>query len=297
LAEQAKTGNGCPSGAHYNLNIIGKDKTKNIDPDSITSQGRRIFVQLGKKDNAATTKIMLEEGETFAVLDYDGTDGRAAFQLPNPDPDGDGITAYSVYLRVLGKPGGKIRMYTSATDPDIGEVASDLRVVSVREKGQRKFANVSAELLFIYAWVYVDGEWTYQAIPLFSELLQGYLWSYDNNGLRIAQLRFYEGVPTEVPDPLAIPHLASISPHQGTQGASLEVVISGANTDFNGPNDDLPSTVDFGDGITVNSTTVSSDTLITTQIAIAGDAAVGWRQVSVTCADGSVMSIFFEVVL
>lgn len=107
LGGTSETGNGAPSGAHYNLNIIGMSKAKNGEPDSIASQGHRIFVQLGNKDNAATTKILLLEGEDFNVLDYDGTDGRATFQLPNPDPDNDGITQYAVYLRVLGKPGGK----------------------------------------------------------------------------------------------------------------------------------------------------------------------------------------------
>jgi len=32
-------------------------------------------------------------------------------------------------------------------------------------------------------------------------VLEGYLWQYDNNGVRIAQLRFYE-VPTTVPEPV-----------------------------------------------------------------------------------------------
>lgn len=290
-----QTGNGCPSGAHYNLNLIGMDKAKNVDPDSITSNGHRIFVQLGRKDNAATTKILLDEGPDFAVLDYDGTDGQARFQLPNPDPDDDGVTRYSVYLRVLGKPGGKIRMATSATDPDIGEVVSDLRVVSVREKGQMKFANVSAELLYIYAWIYEDGVWTYERVPLFSDLLQDYLWSYDNQGVRLAQLRFYEGVPTEVPDPLQIPHLASIEPYEGTAGTSLSVTLTGANVDFNGPADDQTPTVDFGNDITVDALTVSSDTTLTVQVTIAGTATLGWRPVTVTLADGSTMTIWFQV--
>ena len=290
-----QTGNGCPSGAHYNLNIIGMDKAKNVDPDSITSQGHRIFVRLGSRDTKATTKILLVEGTEFAVLDYDGTDGEAKFQLPNPDPDNNGITQYSVYLRVVGKPGGKIRMNTAATDPDFGEIVSDLGVVSVREKGQMKFANVSAELLYIYAWIYDAGVWTYQRVPLFSDLLQDYLWYYDNNGVRIAQLRFYEGAPTQVPDPLLVPHLASITPYQGSMGTSLGVTIVGANLDFNGPANDQTPTVSFGAGVTVNSVAAASDTSLVVQITIAADAVLGWRPVTGTFADGSVMTIWFEV--
>jgi hypothetical protein len=296
VGDQTETGNGCPSGAHYNLNLIGMDKLKNVDPDSITSQGHRIFVQLGNKDNTATTKIMLEQGLDFAVLDYDGTDGRAKFQLPNPDPDGDGVTQYSVYLRVLGQPGGKIKMATAATDPDYGEIVSDMAVVSVREKGQQKFANVSDSLLYIYAWIFDDdsGTWVYQRIPLFSDLLQDYLWQFDNNGARLVQLRFYEGVPTQVPDPLAVPHLDSISPTEGTLGSTLGVTITGANLDFNGAADDQTPTVDFGEDITVSDLVVS-DTSLVMQVAIGATAQTGWRPVTVTLADGSAMTIWFQV--
>jgi hypothetical protein len=297
IAGQIETGNGCPSGAHYNLNIIGMANAKNVDPASVTSDGHRIFVALGSKDYTATTKISLVEGPDFGVLDYDGTDGQARFQLPNPDPDNDGVTRYSVYLRVLGKPGGKIRMATAATDPDFGEIASDMAVVSVRDKGQSKFANVSAALLYIYAWIFDDatGTWVYQRVPLFSDLLQDYLWQYDNNGVRLAQLRFYEGVPTQVPDPLAVPHLASITPTESTAGATLDVTITGANLDFNGPADDQTPVISFGKDITVNTTTVTSDTTMVVQVSIGATAVLGWRPVTVTLADGTSLTIWFNV--
>jgi len=208
LAGKAETGNGCPSGPHYNLNIIGVPKDKTADMTG--NKGHRIFVPLGTKDVARSTKIYLFEGD-FQVLDANGTDGRAEFQLPNPDPENTGTTEYSVFIRVLGKPGGKIKMLTCATDPLTGEeVCSGYSVVKVREtgKGSQKFENVSKELLYIYAWVCVDYdegagvclEYEYMRVPLFSELLEGYLWSVDNNGCKIAQLRFYE-VPTTVPEP------------------------------------------------------------------------------------------------
>lgn len=81
LAGTTQTGNGCPSGAHYNLNIIGMDKAKNVDPNSVTSQGHRIFVSLGSKDNKATTKILLVQGTDFAALDYDGTSMTIWFEV------------------------------------------------------------------------------------------------------------------------------------------------------------------------------------------------------------------------
>ena len=195
----AGVGNDLPSGPHYNLNLIGMEKGKN--PNMGCGQGHRIFVQLDKSDKVRT-RILLEEGD-FAVIDCDGTDGEAKFQLPNPDPDDDGVTAYSVFIRLRGKPGGDIRMDTCATDPLTGEeVCSDYKVIEVREtgKGKNKFINVSKELLYIYAWVCVDYdevdeiclEDEYMRVPLFSDLLEDYLWQYNNNGVKIAQLRFYE---------------------------------------------------------------------------------------------------------
>ncbi|MHC4518842.1 MAG: hypothetical protein ACYTAS_09665, partial [Planctomycetota bacterium] len=90
-------GNGAPSGPHYNLNLIGVPKKENVD--GTNGNGHRIFVKL-----SGNTKIMLTEGD-YAVLDYNGTDGTASFQLPNPDPDNDGVTDYSVFCRVVGTPG------------------------------------------------------------------------------------------------------------------------------------------------------------------------------------------------
>ena len=97
-AVTAATGNCAPSGAHYTLNIIGVPKDKS--PDFSGGNGHRIFVDLGKTGEAANTRINLTEGD-FAVTDANGTDGSAGFQLPNPDPDLNGTTSYSVYVRAF----------------------------------------------------------------------------------------------------------------------------------------------------------------------------------------------------
>lgn len=193
-----KTGNGAPSGAHYNLNIIGtNDKDAAMDGNN----GHRIFVKLDGK-----SKVMLQEGDTFQVLDANGTDGNGAkFQLPNPDPDGDGTTTYSVYARALGKPGGSSKTTTCATGPGVDGVLGtedDEEVCSIatleleRTKGKSKFENVSKELLYIY--VDLDGDGVAERYGLFDEALEGYFWDYDNNGMKLLQLRFYE-VSTTVP--------------------------------------------------------------------------------------------------
>lgn len=201
-----QTGNGAPSGAHYTLNIIGvpKDKSANFTGGN----GGRIFVDLGKTGAASNTRINLTEGD-FAVLDANGTDGVAAFRLPNPDPDGDGATSYSVYVRALGKPGGKATMQSCYEDATGTWCAVDFvggvnPVTIERTKGGvAKFTNVSKDLLFVdycSAWTAgIDGVLgtaddvctSISQTPLFSNDVS-YFWSYDNEGLKLAQLRFYE---------------------------------------------------------------------------------------------------------
>lgn len=185
----AGTGNGAPSGAHYNLNIIGVPKNKTADMTG--DNGHRIFVPLDGK-----TSIWLKEGPDFAVLDANGTDANgASFQLPNPDPDNDGITEYSVWARALGNPGGSSTTTTCAYDLT-GELwCSVYSMVLVRDKGQSKFDNVTKALLYVY--VDLNGDGTAERYPLFSDALVNYFWGYDNNGLKLAQLRFYE-IPTNV---------------------------------------------------------------------------------------------------
>ncbi len=174
------TGNGAPSGAHYNLNIIGVPKGKTAEMTS----GGRIFVPL-----EGNCKISLALGD-FQVLDGNCTDGKSNFQLPNPDPTNSGNTQYSVWARALGKPGGKSTTNTCATDPLTGEIWCSVEtLVSVRNTGKSSFTDVSKQLLYIYADINADG--VVERYPLFDSALQDYFWNYDNNGLKLMQLRFY----------------------------------------------------------------------------------------------------------
>ena len=181
---KALAGNGSLSGAHYNLNIIGVPKGKTADMTG--NMGHRIFVP-----ETGSTKVLLQEGD-FQVLDANGTDGTARFQLPSPDPDGDGLTIYSVYARALGKPGGGSTTTTCATDSGGETYCSVESMVLVRSSGKSTFSNVSKQLLYIYADI--DGDGVIDRVPLFDGALDEYYWQYDNAGLRLAQLRFYEVV-------------------------------------------------------------------------------------------------------
>ena len=137
------TGNGAPSGPHYNLNIVGGPGN-----GSGGASGNVIHVPLKGSCN-----IGLTEGSTFKVLDNSCNDGdQAQFQLPDPFPDGTlqtsgGTTAYSVYARALGKPGGNASMTSCFTDSGSDTYCSLESVILERDLGQSKFSNVSKELL------------------------------------------------------------------------------------------------------------------------------------------------------
>jgi|GEM_PF-444146 len=288
-------GNGAPSGPHYNLNIIGvNDISTKAGVDC--GNGHRIFVPLYGKSKITLTEDVDPPYE-FQVLDCVATNADPAeFMLPNPDPDNTGVTEYSVFLRLRGTPGGKIKMTTCATDPDTNEVVcSDLQVIEVRETGpgKNKFNNVSKQLLYVYAWVCTDREngeclnWAYMRLPLFSEELQGYFWDYDNNGAKIAQLRFYPGVQTTVPAPEDVPHLVAVSPDSGAQDASLDVTITGVTLNEYG----TLLSVDFGDGIIVNTASVDSATEIAANISIDGAADTGLRDLTVKFTGGNTLTL------
>jgi hypothetical protein len=228
------------NGEHFNLNLIGvKDKVM----DDI-SGGNVIFVDL-----YGVTNIMLlpaEEGQSFAVLDKNGTDGEAALQLPEPGLDpyiigdpgvADTESDYSVWIRPLGKPGGIAEINTMAevdsinlTDFLKNKEAKDLdaifaldpdasvtwvwipQTVTVERKpGKQKFVDVTGELLTVKYEVTVeydsdgdgilDTSLTFEVrIPIFDDILENEYWEYDNNGLKLLQMRFYPGIPADVTD-------------------------------------------------------------------------------------------------
>ena len=204
----SQTGNGAPNGAHYNLNIIGVENPKT---DPMTSSDRHtIFVALGNKNSAVTSKIYLTQGD-FQVCDGNAFDAAfdcsgnqiqsqgAVFQLPcNTNipaditcVDGTVSASYQVWARALGKPGGSAIVTTCATDPTTLDVVCSTESTLdsfTRKSGKQTFTNVTNELTSIYASF--DGL-TYQRVALFSGGLQDFFWQYANSGLRLLQVRFY----------------------------------------------------------------------------------------------------------
>jgi len=210
----ATTGNGAPSGTHYNLNIIGVPHDKTADMNN--NNGGRIFVQLFGGDTAGSlagktlsqfskvNKIFLvpaPAGESFQVLDANATDSTGAvFQLP-----ADVSTTWTVWARALGKPDGFSNTTTCAmtagADLVLGtaddEVVCSTATLTMTRTKNAKFQDVSTDLLFITVNV-VTGTTLAGCLlttgtvtlPLFDPCLAGYFWNYDNHGLKLLQLRF-----------------------------------------------------------------------------------------------------------
>ena len=189
-AGQAETGNGAPSGAHFNLNLVGHPRNDQFTNDE-TNNGHVIHVKLqGRSD------IYLKEG-TFAVLDSDATDGRGEFQLPAPDNQIDaggnfvGEGKYQVFLRVVGIPKKTAELVTcgenTVLNPDgttTTERICSLEILTLESKtGKKVFDNVTQELTTI---LYDD-----RRVDIFSDAFEDYLWQYDNKGIKVVQLRFY----------------------------------------------------------------------------------------------------------
>ena len=211
----ATTGNGAPSGSHFNLNIIGVPKDKTADMNN--NDGRRIFVELVGGQSASSlsgtdfskiskvNKIFLVPAlptESFQVLDANATDQNGAlFQLP-----ADVSTTWTVWARALGKPKGTADMTTCATvdvtviDPTTGVSTTTTEVLCsltttlhlVRTKNA-KFQNVTSSLLFVTLSAADQAltTCTTATVALFDSCLQNYFWNYDNHGLKLLQLRFY----------------------------------------------------------------------------------------------------------
>jgi hypothetical protein len=206
-----QTGNGAPSGPHYNLNIIGHESQCPGD-DLKGSKRHTIHVLLTTPKSAKTgddfatldkrNKIFLFEGE-FQVLDGNACDGDGgAFQLlANPICDGGNCPAgafddpnfqeYEVFARPLGGPGGKAVITTCANDS--GTVVCSLENtmdVLKRDRGKEYFEKVTKELTTICLDTTGNGICDTR-VELFSAEFVNYFWDYDNDGLRLAQLRFY----------------------------------------------------------------------------------------------------------
>jgi hypothetical protein len=126
---------------------------------------------------------------TYSVLNPDCVNNPpASFELPDPCVDATGATtcpstfSYSVWARAV-TPKGQALMQTCYTDTTTGLTYCNTDLVITLKKSQN-FTNVSTSLLQVCLSTGVEA-------PIFGSNLFNYFWSYDNQGLRMAQLRFY----------------------------------------------------------------------------------------------------------
>jgi hypothetical protein len=225
------------NGQHYNLNIIGVKNPKNANMDD--NGGHVIFVDLSGKSKIELVMSGSDDApevapDDFAVLDKNATGGSpAVLALPDPDLDpyiigqegtADTKSAYSIFVRPLGKPGGWAKITTCADviESEMKEFLSKDEIniigtaatfggtcsientgVLLREKGQSIFTNQTAALLTMVLQVEILDEMgnvvqtIYVRVPIFDDILENEYWEYDNHGLKLLQVRIYR-VETDV---------------------------------------------------------------------------------------------------
>ena len=179
--------------SQFTLNILGKDR---LMPNPTGGPGgHKIFVPL-----TGTCRIDLNEQDDFAVNDADCTDAgnRAAFGLPDPDPEDDGVASYRIYVKVLGKPGGN-GTFTSCVEDANGNWCSTENVYLVRAAGFSPSQDVSRTMLTVCNDRDEDG--VYEREQIFDDENADYYWKLDNNGLRHVQLKFLANTPTDISGP------------------------------------------------------------------------------------------------
>jgi hypothetical protein len=174
------------NGPHYNLNIIGVSKDKNPDAEGWTNPNRHtIFVGLEKP-----SKIYMQDGPKFAVIDADGTDGVAKFQLK------EGY--YEVYAAALGKPGKWVIITPDATYEEGYEIQDQvfaLENIELTHHKNPKWERVTGLFLVTVTLMNTEdptqtitytNKWIFDIPELFE-----YWWEYDNHGQKLVKVRFY----------------------------------------------------------------------------------------------------------
>jgi hypothetical protein len=209
----AQNNNPCPGDKEYQFNIIGMKNAKN--PDMTNNNGHRIFVPLKGNTNIYMTGDTnpgvpgLQCGNTFDVLDADGTDGRATILVPcdpltatNLDPD----VCFDVYATPLGTPGGQTDVdvvcdFDTACigcDIDGGSCATgNLDFSLAGHNGKPVTQNITSVFrasgcidvnlsgVCDAGDINFNNEWIFNIAQL-----ESYYWDYDNEGNRIVQIRF-----------------------------------------------------------------------------------------------------------
>ena len=199
-------------GKHFQVNLIGVSHDKIVD---MTDTSRRaIFVPLNSSgDVERKVKIKYVAGDSFAVLDGNATDdNEAIIQVPHEYCDDyttgcTDLVAYDVYAIALGKPhGGALVSAECNYTLDVvstGDLTCEDTLMMgsfelTRSKGKPKVEDITdifrAEgcLDLVVDGICDSGDIEFRNLWIFNiEQLEYYMWDYDNNGLKLMQVRFY----------------------------------------------------------------------------------------------------------
>lgn len=202
----AGIGNEIPDkGEHYNLNIIGVPHDKTADMKD--SNRHTIFVPLGEDGVPKSVKIYVERNyanpDQFQVQDGNACDeDGATILVPFEDY---GTLSFNVYATALGKPGGHAKVDATVTfeEGTYGGLLMETFTLK-RAKGnkgaQQPHPLDISKIFRATGWIDICGEMgvqdpcdiTFTNVWVFNvPTLLEYLWDYNNEGLKLMQIRFY----------------------------------------------------------------------------------------------------------
>jgi hypothetical protein len=161
LAAPGLAGNGAPRGKHvYSWNLIGTPH----DYQGGCGDGRRIFVE---RDIKGAQILVKDENDGWSIEDCNATGGHQAVL------HSDDLGHFTVYARILGKPGGNLHVCVDLVTDTDGVLCSIGTIDITRAGGQSKFK--------------------IQPDELFDAELEDLLWTVDTNkDFRIVQFRVYQ---------------------------------------------------------------------------------------------------------
>jgi len=191
----------------YNVEIIAH---ANCPKGSFTGSNRRVIaVQADFKTGLTpgevtvdlptdnTNLIFLVPGPDFQVLDGNACDTRnngAVLQLP---PDVSAV--FSVWVRLVGKPGSGITAFTCAEGTLVGTAITELicstdKLLRTRMTGhgEPKFMDATKQLLFISNGALADVGCDSTVEGLFAPCLTDFFWVWDTTGRPHAQVWFVQ---------------------------------------------------------------------------------------------------------
>jgi hypothetical protein len=189
LADDDTRGNGLPKAvAAYKLVIHGVSNPDHMVGDS--GNARTLFIP---REGKAKIYMQQDGSGDFRIIDRNGLDKDGArFNIGDKDP-GPGLTTYKVYLRLVGKPNTSITI-----DPELIVADADgkqyvfLQDVTtfVRENGAPKAEDISG--MFRVDIYDLAGNLLDKNVWVFSLLGVDYWWEVTNDGVRTAQVWFFE---------------------------------------------------------------------------------------------------------